>query len=672
MVDPEICNYEGSVSNKRRRTKPSRYEVEYLRNEENLMLQQALKVSKLDTKRSNLQVPEAPTFHPTIKEFMDPLKYITSIQGVAKPYGICKIVPPPEWQPPSVLDFNNAKKFATKAQQVDVLQQGQGFKNGTRYNLQAYKEMADAFYNSWSEKHYGSGKILLSQLCKDYWDMVETSNRKALVEYGNDLDTVNYASGFLKADNNRNAQFRQATAACSESYKAKDENNNGSDRNTKIKAESATVNIINACSNTDSKSGVERDHASFDSNFYVNTGWNLNNIPTARGSVLQYLQTPINGINVPWLYVGMLFASFCWHNEDNYFYSINYSHMGAVKQWYGVPGDSADQFEKVSKEFLLGLFRESPDLLHHMTTQISPSLLLTNGVPVFQITHEPKTFLVTFPKAYHAGFSTGFNVGEAVNFATADWLPSGAEAEERYRLFGRESVFSHQRLLFTLLYNKDQNLFKSQPCHDNPFARANGATNQHCIEEDDSCDEAMMANVRKEVYRIISAEIQARPVIYKQGVRDLSDTVTLPENNFSVINEEAAEFDELRCCCVCKQTCVLSAVGCECDQAKVACIRHYAVMCKCSMSKRFMLEWMSTPKLICLQTALKLQQQRKTARLPPEQNASDTMPTVPGNRTPTARNGARANSSVTAIADVHKTTESDTEDELCSIDSNTG
>jgi [histone H3]-trimethyl-L-lysine4 demethylase len=80
-------------------------------------------------------------------------------------------------------------------------------------------------------------------------------------------------------------------------------------------------------------------------------------------------------VNVPWLYIGMLFSSFCWHNEDNYFYSINYSHFGAIKQWYGVPGGEAKNFEKISKDFLLELFRESPDLLHHMTTQISPSLL---------------------------------------------------------------------------------------------------------------------------------------------------------------------------------------------------------------------------------------------------------------------------------------------------------
>jgi hypothetical protein len=49
-----------------------------------------------------------------------------------------------------------------------------------------------------------------------------------------------------------------------------------------------------------------------------------------------------------------------------------------------------------------------------------------------------------------------FNVGEAVNFATYDWLKFGVEAEERYRLVARNSVFSHQRLLFTLLHHKKQ------------------------------------------------------------------------------------------------------------------------------------------------------------------------------------------------------------------------
>lgn len=39
--------------------------------------------------------PEAPTFHPTLKDFEDPLAYINRIRPVAEKYGICKIKPPP-------------------------------------------------------------------------------------------------------------------------------------------------------------------------------------------------------------------------------------------------------------------------------------------------------------------------------------------------------------------------------------------------------------------------------------------------------------------------------------------------------------------------------------------------------------------------------------------------
>jgi hypothetical protein len=69
---------------------------------------------------------------------------------------------------------------------------------------------------------------------------------------------------------------------------------------------------------------------------------------------------------------------------------------------------------------------------------------------VYKIVHEPGTFVLTWPQAYHGGFSSGFNVGEAVNFATADWIPHGSGADESYRILARRSVFSHTRLLFVL------------------------------------------------------------------------------------------------------------------------------------------------------------------------------------------------------------------------------
>ena len=37
------------------------------------------------------------------------------------------------------------------------------------------------------------------------------------------------------------------------------------------------------------------------------------------------------------------------------------------------------------------------------------------------------------PGSYHAGFSTGLNIGEAVNFATKAWFDYGPKCQELYR-----------------------------------------------------------------------------------------------------------------------------------------------------------------------------------------------------------------------------------------------
>jgi len=63
----------------------------------------------------------------------------------------------------------------------------------------------------------------------------------------------------------------------------------------------------------------------------------------------------------------------------------------------------------------------------------SPETLQKHGIPVYRATHEPNEFIVTFPSAYHGGFNNGFNLAEAVNFATSDWLPWGQTAVESYK-----------------------------------------------------------------------------------------------------------------------------------------------------------------------------------------------------------------------------------------------
>lgn len=42
---------------------------------------------------------EAPTFHPSEKDFQDPLEYIDKIRPIAEKFGICRVIPPPNFKP---------------------------------------------------------------------------------------------------------------------------------------------------------------------------------------------------------------------------------------------------------------------------------------------------------------------------------------------------------------------------------------------------------------------------------------------------------------------------------------------------------------------------------------------------------------------------------------------
>uniref|UniRef100_M0ZU85 Jumonji domain protein n=1 Tax=Solanum tuberosum TaxID=4113 RepID=M0ZU85_SOLTU len=133
---------------------------------------------------------------------------------------------------------------------------------------------------------------------------------------------------------------------------------------------------------------------------------------------------------------------------------INYHHCGAAKTWYGVPGHEALQFEnfirhRVYNEEILsengvnGVF----NILQERTTMVSPKILLQYGVPVYKAVQMPGEFVITFPRAYHSGFSHGFNCGEAVNFAIGEWFPFGAAASERYALLGKVPIIPYEELL---------------------------------------------------------------------------------------------------------------------------------------------------------------------------------------------------------------------------------
>ena len=232
--------------------------------------------------------------------------------------------------------------------------------------------------------------------------------------------------------------------------------------------------------------------------------------------------------------------------------------------WYGVPGDkkSADGLEKVFKSYLSMKMRDIPDLLHHITTMFSPRLLQNAHVPVYKLLQHPGDFVVTFPRAFHGGFSLGPNAGEAVNFATHDWISHGSEASERYRGFRRAAVFSHDRLTFTMANHLDE-LRSYYTCK----------------------------RLLDELERVVEEELSRRRELFREGVRDVASSISLPPNCLEHLDELSATYDERRLCHECKYVCFFSAVACGCSQSKVSCLRHSHSMCRCPMGNRYFMIW---------------------------------------------------------------------------------
>uniref|UniRef100_A0A8V5HAH6 [histone H3]-trimethyl-L-lysine(4) demethylase n=1 Tax=Melopsittacus undulatus TaxID=13146 RepID=A0A8V5HAH6_MELUD len=387
-------------------------------------------------------------------------------------------VPKGDWRCPQCL-----------AQECNKPQEAFGFEQAARdYTLRTFGEMADAFKSDYFNMPVHMVPTELVE--KEFWRLVSTIEEDVTVEYGADIASKEFGSGFPV----RGGKF-------------------------KVRPEEEE---------------------------YLDSGWNLNNMPVMEQSVLAHITADICGMKLPWLYVGMCFSSFCWHIEDHWSYSINYLHWGEPKTWYGAPGYAAEQLEDVMKKLAPELFESQPDLLHQLVTIMNPNTLMAHGVPVYRTNQCAGEFVITFPRAYHSGFNQGFNFAEAVNFCTVDWLPLGRQCVEHYRLLNRYCVFSHDEMICKMASKADV------------------------------LDVVVASTVQKDMAIMIEDEKRLREKVFNAVLQGVTDSERVAFELFP---------DDERQCLKCKTTCFMSAVYCPCKPGLLVCLYHVEDLCSCPTYK---------------------------------------------------------------------------------------
>lgn len=400
-----------------------------------------------------------------------------------------------------------------------------GYLDGTVFSYREYARFAQEFKRAWFRVGISSRtdqvaakEPSIEEIEREYWRLVDTAEERCEVLYGSELDVNVSGSGFPRL---------------------------GATRTETLSGEDRAV--------------WER---------YAVHPWNLNIFPLLGSSLLRVLSARYSGITDPWLYIGMCFATFCYHSEDSDMYSINYMHSGEGKIWYGCPGgDGSRQFESAMRASVPELFAAMPDLLYNMITMVNPKLLCQRGAPLCRTVQMPGEFVLTFPQAYHGGFSLGVNMAEAVNFALPEWLPYGRQAMVRYREMRREAPFAQEEIIFSALERRD--IWQTMP-----------------LEE--------LERLCQELRHLIREELALRDAAscFGRSPERMEDP-----RSPRYVSHAGSERDTCRWC---RQPFFLSAVQCACDLGQRTCVRHAFALCACTNAAKKLLYLYSDTELQCM------------------------------------------------------------------------
>ncbi|XP_062080317.1 putative lysine-specific demethylase JMJ16 [Humulus lupulus] len=497
---------------------------------------------------------EAPVFHPTEEEFKDTLEYIEKIRQSGEPYGICRIVPPPSWNPPCFIKDDNvweSNTFLTHAQRID----------GLPAPYTKLESKTEEFVQDMRNK-----RRRISRGEREYMDIEPLESvpgpeftMKQFKKYAEDFK----GQYFCKSEDTDSND-------CSNVSKAKWEpsvENIESEYKRIVEDPTEEIEVL-CCDNLEARvfgSGfptVSNPSEASSIPEIANSGCNLSNVARLPGSLLSFESPDSSCILVPRVRIGMCFSSLPWRVEEHHLYSLSYLHTGASKVWYGMPGKYSAKFQEALTNYFNDIFEHK--LRSRLVKQLSPFALNLEGIPVFRCVQNPGEFILTFPGAYHSGFDCGFNCSETANFAPFDWLPHGQNAVELYREWRKKTSISHDKLLLRAAFEAvkaqwELSMYGKKTLDNQRWESVCGK-------------EGILTKAIKS--RVNCEDIARRFLCNSSQTRKMDKTF------------DAAGKRE---CKICFYDLHFSAAGCPCSEDIYSCLNHTKQLCSCHWTEKYFL-----------------------------------------------------------------------------------
>ena len=136
-----------------------------------------------------------------------------------------------------------------------------------------------------------------------------------------------------------------------------------------------------------------------------------------QGDKLEETKAIVPGIHTPYVYesAAPFGATFQVHAEDYRLVSLNHLYKGR-KIWIVVPSTEIETAEVAWKRK-----SKCSQFMRHRAEFFFPAKLEQLGIPYRIVDQRPGETIVVLPDAYHEGFSTGYTLAEAKNYADPEW-----------------------------------------------------------------------------------------------------------------------------------------------------------------------------------------------------------------------------------------------------------